>query len=296
MKPPRDRTIDVRGLKIHYLEWGEPDGEPLLLIHGFLDHGRSWEPLVAALKKKSSKPMWIIAPDCRGHGDSGWVGAGGYYHFPDYLWDLECLLESLDVEKISLIGHSMGGTISFLYAGTFPEKVRKLVLVEGIGPIAMQFVDTPPRMERWLAELKGLRQRKVVEYATLEKAAERLRRKNPRLKPELALELASSGMKQIESGKWVWKFDPLHRTVAPQPFYSGQAVEFFRRILCPVLIVDGAKSRQTPRPDLEERLSAIADRSHAEIEDAGHMVHHDNPEGLAQAVTAFLNRVSRPLT
>ena len=290
MKPPRDRTIDVRGLKIHYLEWGEPDGEPLLLIHGFLDHARSWEPLVAELEKKSSKPRWIVAPDCRGHGDSGWVGAGGYYHFPDYLWDLERLLESLDVEKISLIGHSMGGTISFLYAGTFPEKVRKLVLAEGIGPIAMRFVDAPPRMERWLAELKGLRQRKVVEYATLEKAAERLRRKNPRLKPELALELASSGMKQIESGKWVWKFDPLHRTVAPQPFYAGQAVEFFRRIQCPVLIVDGAKSRQTPRPDLEERLSALADRSHAEIEDAGHMVHHDNPEKLAEVVTEFLNR------
>jgi pimeloyl-ACP methyl ester carboxylesterase len=290
MKPPRDRTIDVRGLKIHYLEWGEPDGEPLLLIHGFLDHARSWEPLVAELEKKSSKPRWIVAPDCRGHGDSGWVGAGGYYHFPDYLWDLECLLESLDVEKISLIGHSMGGTISFLYAGTFPEKVRKLVLVEGIGPIAMRFVDAPPRMERWLAEVKAVPQRKVVEYATLEKAAERLRRKNPRLKPELALELARSGMKRTDGGKWVWKFDPLHRTIAPQPFYSGQAVEFFRRIQCPVLIVDGAKSRQTPRPDLEERLSALLDRSHAEIEDAGHMVHHDNPEGLAQAVAAFLNR------
>jgi pimeloyl-ACP methyl ester carboxylesterase len=290
MKPPRDRTIDVRGLKIHYLEWGERAAEPLVLIHGFLDHARSWDTFVAALEKKSSKPMWIIAPDCRGHGDSGWVGAGGYYHFPDYLWDLECLLESLDVEKISLIGHSMGGTISFLYAGTFPEKVRKLVLVEGIGPIAMRFVDAPPRTERWLAELKGLRQRKVVEYATLEKAAERLRRKNPRLKPELALELVRSGMKRTDGGKWVWKFDPLHRTVAPQPFYSGQAVEFFRRIQCPVLIVDGAKSRQTPRPDLEERLSAIADRSHVDIEDAGHMVHHDNPEGLAQAVTEFLNR------
>src|SRR5712692_876112 len=164
MKPPRDRTIDVRGLKIHYLEWGERAAEPLVLIHGFLDHARSWDMFVAALEKKSSQPMWVIAPDCRGHGDSGWVGAGGYYHFPDYLWDLECLLESLEVKKISLIGHSMGGTISFLYAGTFPEKVRKLVLVEGIGPIAMRFVDAPPRMEKWLAEIKGLRHRRVMEY------------------------------------------------------------------------------------------------------------------------------------
>jgi len=290
MKPPRDRTIDVRGLKIHYLEWGERAAEPLVLIHGFLDHARSWDAFVATLEIKSSKPMWIIAPDCRGHGDSGWVGAGGYYHFPDYLRDLECLLESLDVERISLIGHSMGGTISFLYAGTFPEKVRKLVLVEGIGPIAMRFVDAPPRMEKWLAEIKGLRHRRIMEYPTLEKAAERLRRKNPRLKPDLALELARSGMKQRDNGKWAWKFDPLHRTVAPQPFYSDQAIEFFRRIECPVLIVQGKESRQALRPDLQQRIEAIRYRSIAAVDGAGHMVHHDNPGGLAQAVAEFLNR------
>jgi pimeloyl-ACP methyl ester carboxylesterase len=290
MKPPRDRKIDSRGLKIHYLEWGEPAAEPLILIHGFLDHARSWEPFVAELEKKSPATTWIIAPDCRGHGDSGWVGAGGYYHFPDYVWDLDRLVESLDARTITLLGHSMGGTISFLYAGTFPDRVRKLVLVEGIGPIAMQFVDSPPRMERWLAEVKALSHRKIVEYATLEKAAERLRRKNPRLKPELALELARSGMKQTDGGKWVWKFDPLHRTAAPQPFYSRQAVEFFRRIECPILLVNGKESRQTPRPDIEERINAIAHRSLAEISDAGHMVHHDNPAGLAEVVTAFFTR------
>jgi pimeloyl-ACP methyl ester carboxylesterase len=290
MKPPRDRAIESRGLNIHYLEWGEPAAEPLILIHGFLDHARSWEPFVAALEKKSPAPKWIIAPDCRGHGDSGWVGAGGYYHFPDYVWDLDRLVESLAVPTVNLVGHSMGGTISFLYAGTFPERVRKLVLVEGIGPIAMQFVDSPPRMERWLAEVKALSHRKIVEYQTLEKAAERLRRKNPRLKPELALELARSGMKQTDGGKWVWKFDPLHRTAAPQPFYSRQAVEFFRRIECPVLLVNGKESRQTARPDLEERLNSIARRSMAEIDDAGHMIHHDNPTRLAEVVTSFLNR------
>jgi pimeloyl-ACP methyl ester carboxylesterase len=290
MMPPRDRAIESRGLKIHYLEWGEPAAEPLILIHGFLDHARSWEPFVAELEKKSPAPKWIIAPDCRGHGDSGWVGAGGYYHFPDYVWDLDRLVESLAVPTITLVGHSMGGTISFLYAGTFPERVRKLVLVEGIGPIAMQFVDSPPRMERWLAEVKALSHRKIVEYPTLEKAAKRLRRKNARLKPELALELARSGMKRTNGGKWVWKFDPLHRTAAPQPFYSRQAVEFFRRIECPVLLVNGKESRQTRRPDQEERINAIARLSKAEIEDAGHMIHHDNPERLAAAITEFLDR------
>ncbi len=289
MKPPRDHTVDVRGLKIHYLEWGEPAEEPLLLIHGFLDHARSWQPFVAALEKKSAKPIWIIAPDCRGHGDSGWVGAGGYYHFPDYLWDLDCLIGCLDVPSVTLMGHSMGGTISFLYSGTFPGTVRKLILVEGIGPLPMAFADAPPRMEKWLAEVSALPQKKSVEYATLEQAAERLRRKNPRLKPELALNLARWGMKRAESGKWVWKFDPLHRTAAPQPFYSGQAMEFLRRIECPVLLVQGKESRHTLRPDLQQRLEAIAHRSMTEVGDSGHMVHHDNPEGLADVVIKFLS-------
>jgi pimeloyl-ACP methyl ester carboxylesterase len=290
MKPPKDRTIDVRGLKIHYLEWGEPSGEPLILIHGFLDHARSWEPFVRALKKKSGAPAWIVAPDCRGHGDSGWVGAGGYYHFADYVWDLDGLVESLDVPKTTLMGHSMGGTVSFLYTGAYPDKVRKLVLAEGIGPLPMRFADAPTRMERWLADLKALSRRKIAEYPTLEKAAERLLRGNPRLQPDLALELARWGMRRNDGGNWVWKFDPLHRTTAPQPFYSGQAVEFFRRIECPVLLVHGSESRQTRRPDMEERLEAIARRSVAEVENAGHMIHQDNPERLAEIVTEFLTR------
>lgn len=288
MSEPREHFIDVRGLKIHTLEWGERGGEPLLLIHGFLDHARSWETFVARLRESSRAPGWIIAPDCRGHGDSGWVGAGGYYHFPDYLLDLETLIESLAVPKVTLVGHSMGGTISFLYTGTYPRQVSKLVLIEGMGPLPMNFSDAPPRMEKWLAEIKGLRHRRVMEYPTLEEAAERLRRKNHRLKPDLALELARSGMKQRDNGKWVWKFDPLHRTVAPQPFYSGQAIEFFRRIECPVLIVQGKESRQTLRPDLPQRIEAIRRRSIATVENAGHMIHHDNPQGLAEAVLGFL--------
>lgn len=290
MMPSREGTVDGRGLKIHYLEWGAPDGEPLLLIHGFLDHARSWEPFVAALEKKLTAPRRIIAPDCRGHGDSDWVGDGGYYHFPDYIWDLNSLIEALKLPRFTLVGHSMGGTISFIYTGTFPARVRKLVLVEGIGPLPAQFSDAPPRMERWITEVKLLPHRKIVEYTSLEVAADRLRRKNPRLKRELALELARTGMRRIENGSWVWKFDPLHRTAAPQPFYSGQAVEFFRRIECPVLVINGAESHHTPRPDIAQRLEAIRDRTVAQIENAGHMIHHDNPDRLARVIAGFLDR------
>jgi pimeloyl-ACP methyl ester carboxylesterase len=289
MTLPRDGALEVRGLKLHYLEWGDPGGAPLVLVHGFLDHARSWERFVAALEKASAAPRRIIAPDCRGHGDSGRVGVGGYYHFPDYIWDLNSIVESLQLSRFDLVGHSMGGTISFIYAGTFPARVQKLVLVEGIGPLPAEFSDAPPRMERWITEVKLLPHRKIVEYASLEIAADRLRRKNPRLEPSLALELARTGMRRIDNGSWVWKFDPLHRTAAPQPFYSGQAIEYFRRIECPVLIINGAESRMTPRPDIERRLEAIRDRRVAEVENAAHMIHHDNPERLAELVSGFID-------
>lgn len=287
MQQPRSHSIEVRGVKIHYLEWGDQSGTPLILIHGFLDHARSWEPLVGSLQRRSPKPLWIIAPDCRGHGESGW--AGGYYHFPDYLLDLDSLIHTLGTSSVTLMGHSMGGTISFLYAGTFPKQVRKLILVEGIGPLGMVFADAPHRMEKWLSEVKALEQRRTPGYSSLEEAAQRLRRTNPRLKPDLALHLAKWGMKQRPDGKWAWKFDPLHRTTAPQPFYTGQALAFLRRIACPVLLVQGKESHHRSRPDVRERLEAITRKTLVEIEDAGHMVHHDNPEGLAEAVLEFLS-------
>jgi len=284
----RDYTVDVRGLKIRYLEWGDREEEPFVLVHGFLDHARSWEPFVRAVNKKAGKPLWIIAPDCRGHGDSGWVGAGGYYHFPDYIFDLNSVVDALKTPRVTLMGHSMGGTISFLYAGAFPKRVQKLILVEGIGPLAMTFPDAPPRMQKWISEVQDEEQRRHLEYSTLGEAARRLQRTNPRLKRELALQLARWGMKRSRNGKWIWKFDPLHRTVAPQPFYLEQALEFLRRIECPVLIVQGKESRQTQRPDMQQRLEAVAHRTLVEIPAAGHMVHHDNPEGLAEAVANFL--------
>jgi pimeloyl-ACP methyl ester carboxylesterase len=286
---PRDKFIDAQGLSLHYLEWGEPVGEPLVLVHGFLDQAHSWSPFVAALQELIKQPLWIIAPDCRGHGDSGWVGAGGYYHFPDYVLDLARIVQGLGIKTMKLIGHSMGGTISFLYTGSFPQRVARLVLIEGIGPPSMAFSDAPARMEKWIAEVNQRGRKHFRQYSSIRAGAEQLRQTNPRLDAELALHLARSGMKQASAGKWVWKFDPLHRTTAPQPFYAAQAIEFLRRIACPVLIVDGAESRQIRRHDSKQRLEEIRDRKQVVIENAGHMVHQDNPLALAKVVAEFLS-------
>ena len=203
MSDPRDKFIDVGGLAIHYLEWGEPDGECLVLVHGFLDQAGSWRPFVRSLQNKLQQALWIIAPDCRGHGDSGWVGAGGYYHFPDYVFDLDCLIRALGLERFKLIGHSMGGTISLIYSGTFPSKVQKLVLIEGIGPVGMNFSDAPTRMEKWITELHDRGRHHFRRYASVEAGTRQLQQTNPRLSDELALDLARSGMRQNAEGKWV---------------------------------------------------------------------------------------------
>jgi len=288
MMEPRHKTVDSRGLAIHYLEWGEPAGEPIVLVHGFLDQAHSWKFFVAELIAQTLRPLWIIAPDCRGHGDSGWVGDGGYYHFPDYVFDLDCVIRSIGTTRFHLVGHSMGGTISFLYAGAFPERLANLVLIEGVGPLGMEFSDAPPRMAGWIGELHDRGRNHFREYTSIEAGANQLQQTNPRLRKEFAVDLARAGMRQNDKGKWIWKFDPLHRTAAPQPFYTAQALEFFRRIECPVLIVDGHESRQNRRTDKQQRYDAIRHHRMARIARAGHMVHQDNPEELAKTVANFL--------
>jgi pimeloyl-ACP methyl ester carboxylesterase len=285
---PRDKFVDTLGLSIHYLEWGEPNGEPLILVHGFLDQAASWEPFVSFIQEKLGPALWIVAPDCRGHGDSGWVGAGGYYHFPDYVSDLDCLIATLGAKRFKLCGHSMGGSISLLYSGTFPQKVQKLVLIEGIGAAGMNFSDAPLQMEKWISELHDRGRNHFREYNSVEAGARQLQQTNPRLNSQRALNLARSGMKQNTNGKWVWKFDPLHRTTSPQPSYSAQAIEFLRRIECPVLVVEGRHSRPVLCPDKQQRLAVIRNKHFTVIDNAGHMVHHDNPEGLALVVAEFL--------
>lgn len=289
MSAPRHSFIDAQGLRIHCLEWGHFDGEPLILVHGYLDLADSWRAFVAALETGQPN-LRVIAPDCRGHGDSGWIGAGGYYHFPDYVFDLDCVVRAHSLDSFTLIGHSMGGTISLLYAGTFPERVKKLVLIEGIGPVGMTFSEAPLKMEKWITQLHERGRRHFREYTSLAAGGSQLRQTNPRLSENKALEIARAAMKQNDRGKWIWKFDPLHRTTAPQPFYTAQALEFLRRIQCPVLLIDGEQSRQTRRTDKQERYEAIANHQRITINGAGHMVHQDNPDQLADVVRDFISR------
>lgn len=282
MNAPHDRFIAANRLTHHLLEWGE-GGRLVLLLHGFLEHAHAWDfvaPRVAAAG------YHVFALDWRGHGDSEWVGRGGYYHFSDYAADLAFLVRALG-GRAALVGHSMGGNAALVYAGTEPERVTALAAIEGLGPPDQPPETAPERFAAWLRDLEGLERRKR-RALTLEEATARVRKGFPRFSDDVARHMARSGTRVVD-GKRVWKFDPLHQTISPQPYYVAQARAFWGRISCPVLYIDGAASQMGRGiPDLLERLAALR-AGRVTIRDAGHHPHLERPRDLAEALVEFLN-------
>lgn len=284
---PIDRYVELqRGLRLHVLEWGSPHAPVVVMVHGWMDIARSWDPVAEHLAARYR----VLAVDLRGHGHSSWIGAGAYYHFPDYLLDIDAVVrEFAGHERVVLVGHSMGGMACGLFSGTFPERVRGYVSVEGLGPGAMRFDDAPDHFAEWVRTNREQLAKQPRPYTTIADAAAQLRHANPRLAEARSLVLATHGTERGDDGLYRWRFDPLHKSRTPQPFYVDQARAFWRRITAPVLVVIGKASWVLDVvPDWRERMSAIADARVVEIEDAGHMIHHERPDELAAAIEEFL--------
>ncbi len=280
----RNHFVDCRGLRLHVVEWPGSGEETVLLHHGFLDQARSWDPVAEALAGRYR----VLAVDARGHGDSGWIGEGGYYHFQDYVFDLADVLDALVEGQAILVGHSMGGMVCSLFSGAFPRRVKALVSIEGAGPPALQPSDAPGLMKGWIEGVRGARSRKARPLADVEEAAKRLQSYNPRITVAFARHLAVQGTRQAGNrGGRVWKFDPLHRTRGPQPFYLEQARAFWLRVSAPALLVTGGLSPF--RWDESENRECIPSARRIQVKGAGHMVHHEQPQRLGEAILAFLD-------
>jgi pimeloyl-ACP methyl ester carboxylesterase len=283
--PPRDRWLVANGLRHHLLEWGE--GAPVvLLLHGFLEHAHVWDFVAPAL---AGAGFHACAPDFRGHGDSDRVGPGGYYHFADYAADLGSVVRALG-GRVALVGHSMGASAALLYAGTEPDRVTALVAVDGLGPPDTRPEAAPDRFAAWIEGLERAAERGRVAPAPADPAA-RLHERFPRFTPAVAAHLARHGTRD-EDGRRVWKFDALHQTVSPQPYYVAQARAFWRRIGCPVLYVEGGESPLRLDPaDVADRLATLrAER--ITIPTAGHHPHLEEPARLATILIDFLTRAT----
>ncbi len=282
-----DLQLGPRGLRLRVCTWGPGTGRPLLVLHGFLEQGAAWHRFAELHGGR------VVAPDHRGHGLSAHVGPGGSYHFWDYVADVDAVVRALG-EPVDLLGHSMGGTIATLFAATRPAVVRRLVLVEGLGLPDMSH-EVHERAEGFLDAMIDPPRHRVL--ASVEEAAQRMRRANPELTAEEALHLATRNTRPAVVGDpellpndgqgVVWRWDPLHRGKNPTPFRADVHRSFLARIQAPTLVIDGGRSMVAP-PDREARVAAIPVARHEVIPHAGHLIHHDDPAALVRLVRAHL--------
>jgi pimeloyl-ACP methyl ester carboxylesterase len=213
------------------------------------------------------------------------VGPGGYYHFPDYVADVAELVDALAPRRLAVVGHSMGGTVAALYAGSHHDRIERLALLEGMGPVATEARLGVDRMQSWLRTLRSV-DRIPKPLTSLQEAVERLALHHPRVSREIIETRARLLTRADETGRLVWAYDPLHRTTAPTPFHLESFKEFLRRIDCPTLIVSGGPTGWHP-PDEEERLHCLAHATRFELPQAGHMMHWTDPVALADRLSSF---------
>jgi pimeloyl-ACP methyl ester carboxylesterase len=270
------------GLAYNVWEWDGPGETTFVLVHGFTDLGAGWCEVAPLLAPHGH----VIAPDLRGHGDSDRIGPGGYYHFFDYVADLDDVIRRLARPRVVLVGHSMGGSVVGYYAGARPERIARLVLIEGLGPPDLYGGTTPTRTAMWIDAWREAAAAAPKPLPSLDEAVHRLRRADARLSEALAQKLAELGTRAVPGG-YVWKHDPLHRTVGPYPFRLDVARGHWERVTCPVLVIDGAQSQlNLPEAERAARRASFARHRHLVIEDAGHAVQRHQPRRLAEAILA----------
>jgi pimeloyl-ACP methyl ester carboxylesterase len=273
---------------LHYVDWGNPDGPPMILIHGGRDHCRNWDWVAEHFKDE----YHIIAPDLRGHGDSQWV-IGSSYNQIDYVYDIAQLLNQKNMTPCVVIGHSLGGSISLLYTALHPQNVSKLVAIEGMGPppsMLKERLNKPldERLHDWMKDLRGLSARQVRRYDSLEDAYERMQSENPHLSESQARHLTIHGSNQNEDGTYSWKFDNYVRAFPPTGLPMEEVWKLYGQIECPTMLVRGLESWASD-PVADGRTQHFSCPLMVEtFADAGHWVHHDQLDEFVKAVRNFL--------
>ena len=292
----KSQFLTLRGLRHHVLVWGDltqisPERPALLMLHGWMDVGASFQFVVDALHTQGDERV-VVAMDWRGFGLSDNSGADSYW-FPDYLGDLDALLDQISPAlPVDLLGHSMGGNVVMSYAAVRPERIHRLVNLEGFGLPEPSPEQAPERLRTWLDELKQPAQLKT--YASLDAVAQRLLKTNPRLSADKAAWLARHWSRQV-GNEWHILGDPAHKRSNPMLYRKAEILAGWARIQAPMLWVEGACTNLSafwgdryPRADFEARLALVPQVQPLVLQDAGHMLHHDQPNALAQGLIEFL--------
>ena len=284
---PISNSFISQRLRLNYVDWGNEAAPPLLLIHGGRDHCRSWDWVAEKLRDD-----WhVIAPDLRGHGDSAWSPEGNY-DMHAFVYDLAQLIHQLDLSPVTIVSHSMGGNIAIRYTGLYPENVRKLVAIEGLGPSPKMLAEReaqglPNRFRKWIEDKRNAAGRQPKRYPTLESAFERMKAENSYLTDEQARHLTINGISRNEDGSWSWKFDNYLNIWSSFDIPQADLEKLWEAITCPTLLLYGANSWAS-NPETDGRSRHFKNAEIVEFENAGHWLHHDQFNRFMDEIKSFL--------
>ncbi len=289
MRQSESQFVEIRGLSYHVRRWPRAGAPKMVLLHGWMDVSASFQFLVDALRAE-----WdVYAPDWRGYGLTEW-GKSDCYWFPDYIADLDQILDHVDSQSpANVAGHSMGGNVAGLYAGVRPGRIAKLVNLEGFGMPETRAEQAPKRYARWLDELR--KPPRLRSYESFGALADRLQQENRRLNRERAEFLARHWGRDAGTEGIVLRGDPAHKIVNPVLYRYEEVRACWQQVTAPVLWVEAAESDALKRVGLDgaqhaERRAAFGNLRHVSVPGAGHMLHHDQPEALARLIEDFLLR------
>jgi pimeloyl-ACP methyl ester carboxylesterase len=286
----RERSIEVRGLSLRVRERGPEGGPAVILLHGWLDHRGSFDALAPLL----GAGVHTIALDHRGHGDSTWVGAGGFYHFIEYVADLDGALDSLGLGlpgadprgphgPVRIVGHSLGAAVTLVFAAVRPARVSHAVLLDG-APLMTRSTEAPLRIAGYLDDLKKPRTRKTV--PAVANAVERMRRAQPLLPQAVAQHLTEGGLgpDPAQDGALAWKWDPLVRAHSPLPFSEGVLQALLPQVTAKVLLLRAQNGILPDEIELKSRLGRLASLELASVAGTSHHLHLEEPEVVASLI------------
>jgi len=277
---PADRFYDSQGLRLHYVDWGNETALPLILVHGGLDHCRNWD----AIARELQPHFHVVAPDLRGHGDSEWA-KGSSYSLADHVYDLSRLIRFAGLQDAAIVGHSMGGMVALAYAGTYPARVSRLGVLDGVFLAGSRRTPIHEQMSRWIDQLDRIGEREPSAFRTIEEASQRLSARNKRLTPAQALHLARHGVRQSADGLYRWKFDHHLRARAPYRLLPDDYTGLWSRIDCSTLLMWGDESYLSDPTGL---LPHFKRAEMVKIAGAGHWLHHDRLDEVLASLRRFL--------
>ena len=270
-------------LKLQFWDWGTEGKPALILVHGGLDHARNWDWVAKALRDD----YHVYALDLRGHGNSAWA-PGALYSIAEHILDLSVLADIINQFPVRIIGHSLGAITTLLYAGVFPERVERLVAIEGLGlPLQEARYTAPERIRRWIDKVRAVENRTQHSYPNLEAAVARMKEANPFLSDEVAKHLTLHGTNWNADGSIIWKFDNYARLFPPYGANLQEAAEVLRQISCPAQLFWGRQSFAKD-PETDPLAQEIAHRRIVKVDQAGHWLHHDQLEIFLRETKKFL--------